>query len=208
MPCWPPQGRAPATTLEIGKEAVILKCKRLLLEGFALSFHKNRDEGHSHGTVGFRLFEFGNTAIRSGDGTGFFRLDQSAGARPGASPAIEEPVKRRLKQNVRRSFGQRSGAAPATREPSTGPPPTAADDLVKVVVPARDCADTERLIRGAAGSDEYGADEYVVEARRIADQLRHCLSQHTETAQKVSAYLRALLVLSHGHYRPKMVIEI
>jgi hypothetical protein len=124
------------------------------------------------------------------------------------TPEIEEPVKRRLKQNVRRSFGQRSGAAPATREPSTGPPPTAADDLVKVVVPARDCADTERLIRGAAGSDEYGADEYVVEARRIADQLRHCLSQHTETAQKVSAYLRALLVLSHGHYRPKMVIEI
>ena len=69
-------------------------------------------------------------------------------------------------------------------------------------------ADTEHLIQTAAKSDSKFSDDPVVEARRIADQLRYCLGQHTETAQKVSVYLRALLVLTHGHYKPTMVIEI
>ncbi len=142
------------------------------------------------------------------------------------TPEIEEPVKQRLKQNVRRSFRQQSGTAPEAPQAARllsakppfpespphqhqpRPPPTPADDLVKVVVPTVNAADTEKLIRGVAENDDPYTNEQVLEARRLADQLRYCLSQHTQTAQKVSAYLRALLVLTHGHYKPTMVIEV
>jgi len=77
-----------------------------------------------------------------------------------------------------------------------------------VVIPAIDTADTEQLIRGAAENDEKSTNDEIVEARRIASQLRYCLSQHTQTGQRVSAYLRALLVLTHGHYKPRFVIEV
>ena len=152
-----------------------------------------------------------------------------------ATPEIDELVKRRLKRNVRRNFHQQMEAPPASappaalpspslevlpaRSPSVKPssirppvkpraPPSPVDDLVKVVIPTIKAADTEHLIQTAAKSDSKFSDDPVVEARRIADQLRYCLGQHTETAQKVSVYLRALLVLTHGHYKPTMVIEI
>ncbi len=162
-----------------------------------------------------------------------------------ATPEIEEPVKRRLKQNVRRNFRQQTEtpqtAPPRPKTPpaqasATGPssarvpqaksppikpatpshaaevplhrPPTPADDLVKVVIPSIKATDTEHLIGIAADNGEKSPSDQIIEARRIASQLRYCLSQHTETAQKVSAYLRALLVLTHGHYKPTLVIEV
>lgn len=129
-----------------------------------------------------------------------------------ATPEIEDRVKDRLKRNVRRSF-RRQEAAPAPAPiapPHAVKPPSAADDLVHVVVPAVETIDPERLIRIAAeDTDDAARDqERVVEARLVASQLRYCLSQHTETARKVSTYLRALLVVTHGHYKPKLVIEV
>ena len=152
-----------------------------------------------------------------------------------AIPEIDEPVQRRLKRHVRRNFRQQMEAPPTSVSPVALPspslevlpahppslksspirpptksraPPSPADDLVKVVIPTIKATDTEHLIQTVARSDSKFPDDPVVEARRIADQLRYCLGQHTETAQKVSVYLRALLVLTHGHYKPTMVIEI
>jgi hypothetical protein len=130
-----------------------------------------------------------------------------------ATPGIDELAKRRLKDNVRRSFRRRTrDPTPSTAPPTDAPhPPTAADDLVHVVVPAEHTADTERLIRLASESVEdelHENEQQIREARMVASQLRQCLSQHTETALKVSSYLRALLVLTHGNYKPKLVIEV
>ena len=70
--------------------------------------------------------------------------------------------------------------------------------------------ETDRRIRLAAeaAEDELRYDDKVREARQVSTQLRYCLSQHTETARKVSSYLHALLMITHGHYKPKLVIEV
>ena len=101
---------------------------------------------------------------------------------------------------------------PALEAPHPAPSPASspADDLVHVVVPAVETIDPERLIRIATedADEAMRNDEHVVEARLVASQLRFCLAQHTVTARKVSTYLRALLVVTHGNYKPKLVIEV
>ena len=77
-------------------------------------------------------------------------------------------------------------------------------------IPHEPDEETDRRIRLAAeaAEDELRYDDKVREARQVSTQLRYCLSQHTETARKVSSYLHALLMITHGHYKPKLVIEV
>ncbi len=77
-------------------------------------------------------------------------------------------------------------------------------------IPHEPDAETDRRVRLAAeeADEESRIDERIREARQVSTQLRYCLSQHTETARKVSSYLHALLMITHGSYKPKLVIEV
>ena len=121
---------------------------------------------------------------------------------------IAEPVKRRLKHNLGRGLRRRT----APREQDDAPPQPHGHGAPRQ---ATEEQTTEEQVKGdraekerADAEFELRAEDRILEARRIADQLRYCLAQHTETSRKVSTYLRALLVLTQPHYKPTLMIEV
>lgn len=128
---------------------------------------------------------------------------------------IDEPLKDKLRQNLRQSVrrrarerAQRQQQEPdhsgGEHQPGSEPEPVVVQQLV---VPS-DTLSAERLAEIAAAAEEDRNNEHILEARRLADQLHYCLTQHSETAQKVATYLRALMILNGGNFKPRMIIEI
>ena len=108
----------------------------------------------------------------------------------------ESAPKRRTRQAPRKPAPSKALSLPAPE-----PPPQLTHEPE---------AETDRRVRLAAEEDEeeWLMNEKVLEARQVATQLHYCLSQHTETGRKVSSYLHALLMINHGNYKPKLVIEV
>lgn len=143
-----------------------------------------------------------------------------------AAEDIDLKAKQRLKQTIRRKAarqdqpekppekppGRNAGGQAGGQEtkPEGGSPSQDQPDLLRVVLPAQDAAEEEALAHLAGDEDREALehDEKVQEARHIAEQLRYCLSQHSETARKVSVYLRAVLFLNSGDMKPRMIIEV
>lgn len=140
-----------------------------------------------------------------------------------AAEDIDHKAKQRLKQTIRRKVAaRRRPSAPVDEETGkksgekagekageeTGPHDQA--DLLRVVLPAAVPADEETLAHLASDEDREAVehDQKVQQARLVAEQLRYCLTQHTETSRKVSVYLRAVLFLNSGDMRPRMIIEV
>ncbi|CAK0753661.1 conserved hypothetical protein [Azospirillaceae bacterium] len=133
---------------------------------------------------------------------------------------IDEPLKDKLRQSLRRSVRRRnrerghssqqeSGSQQESdpQHPDRHSPSPEPVHIQQVVVPA-DTVSTERLAEIASQAEDENSNEQIVEARRLAEQLHYCLTQHSETSQKVATYLRALMVLNGGHYKPKMIIQV
>lgn len=112
---------------------------------------------------------------------------------PRPRPAVTRPASRPLT----------AGRHPPEPQPEAHPEP-------HPQIPHEPDEETDRRVRLAAeeAEEELRIDEKIREARQVSTQLRYCLSQHTETARKVSSYLHALLMITHGNYKPKLVIEV
>ncbi len=111
------------------------------------------------------------------------------------SPGRRRRTSGRGRQPVVQSAGQ---PLPETDRRLVPPPATESEEVV------------DRRVSLAAEEDEEETlfNEKIREARHISAQLRYCLSQHTETARKVSVYLQALLMVTHADHRPRLVIEV
>ena len=106
----------------------------------------------------------------------------------------------------RRPRSPQTAAKPASRPPAASRQPPEPHPQI----PAEPEEETDRRVRHATeeAEEELRIDEKIREARQVSTQLRYCLSQHTETSRKVSNYLHALLMITHGSYKPKLVIEV
>ena len=97
-------------------------------------------------------------------------------------------------------------------KPATAATPIAAEahPAPHPPIPAEPEAETDLRIRHATqeAEQQLRIDEALHEARQISTQLRYCLGQHTETARKVSSYLRALLMIADHGFKPHLVIEV
>ncbi|MEI6556813.1 MAG: hypothetical protein WCO00_00275 [Rhodospirillaceae bacterium] len=129
---------------------------------------------------------------------------------PGERPDEKQGEKQGQQQTPRQRPRPRPNFRKSARPAAAGPPAPEPRLEPHAQHPLEPEEVTDRRIRLAAeeAEEELRFDDKVREARHIATQLRYCLCQHTETARKVSSYLHALLMITHGQYKPKLVIEV
>lgn len=121
-------------------------------------------------------------------------------------PELEPKAKQRLRENLRElaRFSERpkpqSPLPPPEREgftpSSVGNKRLSEDDAGQGGDPH-----TEHVVAALAPSDRMDDEEIIPpeeaeENMRLAEQLRRCLSLHTERARKISSYIQALLALT------------
>lgn len=138
-----------------------------------------------------------------------------------AIPELEAPAKARLRDNLRELA--RYTDQPIPPRPAAPTPPTQAPPQAPLVTadPHRHAGSqpdshTGGHAEGHAGSDDHHAEHVVAvlarpplasgpeplppeaaeESLRLAEQLRRCLSVHTDRARKISSYIQALLALT------------
>jgi len=122
-----------------------------------------------------------------------------------------EPSQERQEESPKRQPRQRPPQArPVSRTLTASQHPPEPHPEPHPQIPLEPDEETDRRVRLAEeeAEEELRIDEKIREARQVSTQLRYCLSQHTETARKVSSYLHALLMITHGSYKPKLVIEV
>ncbi|CAK0751639.1 conserved hypothetical protein [uncultured Gammaproteobacteria bacterium] len=115
---------------------------------------------------------------------------------------LTEPQKQKIKHNIRGYFSNHQEEAEAG---TTVPPSVGLAELLEVVVPADGSLDPHQVVNMVLRSQDHAGDHR--ESELITEQLRLCLSLHTERARKISLYLRALLILDGQDFRPHTIVE-
>lgn len=115
---------------------------------------------------------------------------------------LDERQRTRLKDNLRSHLSRRAPPPPASQSPAHHDEEALAEALLKD--PAAPLpVDPEHIVQAATAA----APEQDEETARLAEQLRDCLSRHTDRARKVAVYLHLLLTLE-GAFRPHMVVDV
>ncbi len=123
-----------------------------------------------------------------------------------AIPELEPKAKERLRVNLRELAREQDRPTPARRPlPPAAPPVVAAPPAEEHHPEAPPAADPHADHVVAALVPVFDPSEPVEgealpldaeENARVAEQLRRCLSLHTERARKISSYIQALLALT------------
>jgi len=147
----------------------------------------------------------------------FYELEQLAPTEPSLRHELQSElrdlVQRQLERRERRREEERRRQQEQRRhdqQPPVLPAPDGAttDQLAEVEVPDEDTFRQQQLLTLSRPESSAEERRQILAALHLAAQVRACLALNTESARRISLYLRAMMVLDSGHFRPHTIIEV